>query len=214
MVMEDQGCPESRHLQHRQEHLRTTRKLAAAGLLGLALRGRIAVARHKVSFSERAKRVLSHPDEQELATRLRETRAAKHMLRLLDPSYGSYKQTAEDSPDDIIDSREAQRKTVSDFTPEEWAEAHKRTQEHLAQRQTELEEARALTPGMGCYGASNWPHLPQYPDWRENLPEDHPLRQIGPPLVVSGSPEHEAGISAFYRAMTLAIRQDTPNFDN
>lgn len=212
--MGDHECPELRHLQHRQEHVRTTRKLAVSGLLGLAVGGGVVVARHKVSISERAKRVLSHPDEQGVATRLRETRAAKHILRLLDPSYESYKQAA-DSPGDIINWQETQRKTVSDFTPEEWAEAHRKTREHLDHRQAELEEARALTPGMGCYGASNWPHLPQYADWRENLPEDHPLRQIGPPLVVSGSPEHEAGISAFYRAMTLAMRQDTHhNFGN
>jgi hypothetical protein len=168
------------------------------------------MAKRRASLSIRARQVLSRSDELSVGDRLRKTRPVKRVVELLSveaPGYNEQGQVVTRLTTVSVSSQETQRKTYSDFTPEQWAEARRKRKEHFEQRQAKLDAARALTPGMGCYGASNWPGLPDYADWRENLPEDDPLRQIGPPLLVSGSPEHHAQISAAYNAFTKARQQ-------
>ena len=194
-----------------QEQVTSCRNLEALGLLGLAaVGGGLAMAKRRASLSIRARQVLSRSDELSVGDRLRKTRPVKRVVELLSveaPGYNEQGQVVTRLTTVSVSSQETQRKTYSDFTPEQWAEARRKRKEHFEQRQAKLDAARALTPGMGCYGASNWPGLPDYADWRENLPEDDPLRQIGPPLLVSGSPEHHAQISAAYNAFTKARQQ-------
>jgi hypothetical protein len=69
---------------------------------------------------------------------------------------------------------------------------NRRLERHLQARLTRLEEARAPVKGAAVnYGASNFPHDPDVwvADWRDNLPEDDPRRETGPPIVKSGSVE-------------------------
>jgi hypothetical protein len=69
---------------------------------------------------------------------------------------------------------------------------NRRLERRLRARLKRLEEARAPVKGAAVnYGASNFPHDPDVwiADWRDNLPEGDPRREIGPPIVKSGSVE-------------------------
>lgn len=58
------------------------------------------------------------------------------------------------------------------------------------------------------YGSANRPEIGDEfaADWRELLPEGHPQRLIGPPLVIAGTPEADATLAAAHDALRAAMR--------
>ncbi len=58
------------------------------------------------------------------------------------------------------------------------------------------------------YGSANGPEIGDEfaADWRELLPEGHPQRLIGPPLVIAGTPEADATLAAAHDALRAAMR--------
>lgn len=55
-------------------------------------------------------------------------------------------------------------------------------------------------------GAGSAGFGPDFVDWRSQLPPNHPVRQIGPPVIENGSPEAEDQLLAAHNALQAAMR--------
>jgi hypothetical protein len=94
----------------------------------------------------------------------------------------------------------------TDFSTEDYADAAVALRAVLDARLAQLEEAREPDPYSTFRGASNFPTdcTIWAADWRENLPLEHPLRQIGPALRATGTVEASATMEAARQTLLQA----------
>jgi hypothetical protein len=100
------------------------------------------------------------------------------------------------------------RRRPTEFSSAQLADT-KSVDEYFAQRRAILaKSAPEESEGYVRYGSANRSQLGDEfaADWRELLPEDHPQRLIGPPLVIAGTPEADATLAAAHDALRAAMR--------
>ncbi len=63
-----------------------------------------------------------------------------------------------------------------------------------------------LEPGVRRLGGNEAGFGPDFVDWRSQLPLDHPVRQMGLPVIENGSPEADDQLLAAHDALQAAMR--------
>jgi hypothetical protein len=104
------------------------------------------------------------------------------------------------------------RRSATDFSIEQLEDISS-VNDYFAKRRATLNKADPDdTHGSALYGSANRPQFGDEfaADWRELLPDDHPQRQIGPPLAIAGTPEADATLVAAHSALLAAMRSTSP----
>jgi hypothetical protein len=100
------------------------------------------------------------------------------------------------------------RRSADEFSAEQLADTSS-VEDHYARRRAVLRRSEPDGSDGGIrYGSANRTQFGDEfaTDWREMLPDDHPQRLIGPPLVIAGTPEADATLVAAHNALRAAMR--------
>jgi hypothetical protein len=100
------------------------------------------------------------------------------------------------------------RRSAEEFSTEQLADISS-VEDYYARRRAVLKRSEPdSSDGDVRYGSANRTQFGDEfaTDWRELLPDDHPQRLIGPPLVVAGTPEADATLVAAHDALRAAMR--------
>lgn len=114
----------------------------------------------------------------------------------------------------MCDSESPKPTTPESLSGDDLASLNQQLEEHVKVSLERLAEARSDVPGVVSYGASNYPHDPDFwvADWREILPHDDPRRVSGPPLIKPGTVAAYRSMQRAHHAARLAFglsRQDS-----
>jgi hypothetical protein len=100
------------------------------------------------------------------------------------------------------------RRSPAEFSEAELSDTRS-VEDYFARRRAILAKSTLEgADGHVRYGSANQPQIGDEfaADWRELLPESHPQRLIGPPLVIAGTREADDTLMAAHDAMCAAMR--------